>query len=592
MPDRLHLFSHLMRRLMLCIALLLPPVSHGAPAGDIEFEIAGLDSALEDNVRLFLQTVPPPRGDSLGAYKKQLLKQAGEALKPLGYYQPQITLDSRRADDELTIALDITAGPQILIGAIDVRLHGDADRDPAFAALLAEQTLAPGMPLLHSDYEALKSALISLALERGYFDSQWRRHAIEVSLQQHRATLVLHLDAGQRYHFGPIKVIETGIDGASDAEYLVLSMATFDEGEPFEANRLAEYNLALSSSQYFSRIQILPRQQQHNGHRLPIDVQVTKKPANSVELGGGVSSNVGVRGRVKWNKPWINKYGHSIGSELDLSGKKQAISASYKIPIEDPIDNYARIVTGWQRINNEDTDSRKLTLQLQRQWLLASDWKRTAFVKFEQEDFRQGSESAQQTNMIINGVSYARTRARGGLNLNWGDRQQMSLELSHSAWGSDVDLAKFRLQSKWLRTFNDTHRIIAKADLGAILVDDITSVPASMRFFSGGDDNLRGFEFETVSPVDDQGEDSGGLYLATSSVEYSYPVADKWRLATFVDIGTATNDFSEDLNVDTGFGVRWQTPVGPLRVDLAFPVAHAKDDVKDVRLSFSIGPEL
>jgi len=78
-------------------------------------------------------------------------------------------------------------------------------------------------------------------------------------------------------------------------------------------------------------------------------------------------------------------------------------------------------------------------------------------------------------------------------------------------------------------------------------------------------------------------------------LEYSYLIADKWRLATFVDVGTTTNDFSESLKTDVGFGVRWITPVGPIKVDFAFGLTS--DDVysdydKPFRLSFSIGPPL
>lgn len=589
--------NSLSRVLPLCVLLLLTALP--AHTREISFSINGIEGPLKDNVLLYLKSVPAPSGDSIGGYKKQLRLKAAEGLKPLGYYQPQINLDSKREKEQLKIELDIVQGPRVTLNDIDIQLSGEAQQDPKFIDYLANQPLKPGMPLLHSEYETLKGELISLALERGYFDSQWQHHAIKISQQHNSASLVLHLDTGIRYHFGSINVIEPEQPGQSDTQPLVLSMATFTPGDPFEANKLAEYNLALSSSQYFSRIQILPRQKEHvkkgdpnNGHRLPIDVTIIKKPENSVELGGGVSTDVGIRGKIKWEKPWLNSYGHSISAEMDLSAKKQTVSTTYKIPIEDPINNYASVVAGWQRLNIEDTDSRKLTLQLQRHWLLDSEWQRTAFIKFEREDYRQGRGPKEVKDLVIPGVSYGRTRSRGGLNVHWGDRQLITMELSHNSWASDADLTKLHFQTRWLRTFDDTHRLVFKADLGAMVIDSILDAPPTMRFFTGGDDNLRGFALGTVSPVDENGDDTGGKYLATSSLDYSYPILDKWRLATFVDVGTATNDFSEEWNADIGFGVRWQTPVGPLRVDLAFPVAHEKDDVDQVRLSFSIGPEL
>jgi translocation and assembly module TamA len=263
------------------------------------------------------------------------------------------------------------------------------------------------------------------------------------------------------------------------------------------------------------------------------------------------------------------------------------------MPLEDPIDNYATATIGWQNVDKNDTLSTKYAFQIQRHQLLDSRWKRGIFIRFEREDATQGDQLLQTTN-IIPGVSYARTRIKGGLSPYWGDKQIMSLEFGHQGWGSDANLIKFKLRSKWLRSYQIKHQFIASADLGAIAAKSIEEVPVSMRLFAGGDENLRAYKFDSISPTED-GELTGGLYQANLSLEYSYLIAEKWRLATFVDTGTTTNDFSESLKTDIGFGVSWLTPVGPIKVDFAFGLTRDlinPDYDKPFRISFSIGPSL
>ena len=114
-------------------------------------------------------------------------------------------------------------------------------------------------------------------------------------------------------------------------------------------------------------------------------------------------------------------------------------------------------------------------------------------------------------------------------------------------------------------------------------------MPSSLRFFAGGDQSIRGFGYQTISPVDETGQLTGARYLSVGSLEYAHPVAEKWRLASFVDTGTATNDYRDPLKVGSGFGVRWISPLGPIRFDLAFGVSETKIPW---RLHFGLGAEL
>ena len=157
-------------------------------------------------------------------------------------------------------------------------------------------------------------------------------------------------------------------------------------------------------------------------------------------------------------------------------------------------------------------------------------------------------------------------------------------------WGTDINMAKVQSRKKYLRSLDRTHFFTTRLDLGAIYVDEIESVPASMRFFAGGSQSIRGYQYETVTPVDAADAYIGGRYLTVGSFEYGYQFAEKWRIGLFVDAGTSTNDFSEPVSIGVGTGIRWMTPIGPVKVDFAVPVNSDTDTKYTFHLY--IGPEL
>jgi translocation and assembly module TamA len=132
-------------------------------------------------------------------------------------------------------------------------------------------------------------------------------------------------------------------------------------------------------------------------------------------------------------------------------------------------------------------------------------------------------------------------------------------------------------------------RLIARGEIGRIDADDFDQLPPELRFFSGGDRSIRGFGFEEIGSRNAAGDVIGGDHLVEASLE----VERYWRknlgAAVFVDAGDAFlgDDFS--LHVGAGAGLRWKSPVGVLRLDLAYPVKSV--DSSSWQIHFNIGPD-
>ncbi|WP_107852983.1 autotransporter assembly complex protein TamA [Oceanimonas marisflavi] len=554
-----------------------------ATAEEVELRLRGLDGELEDNTQIYLDQLPAIEVEQLPRFRRQIITAVTDSLQALGYYNPEIELEQSEKDPE-EVTVRVSAGEPVRIRTLTVQLQGDAETDPAFAELRSNLGIKEGEVLHHDKYEKAKASLLSLALRRGYFDATYRTSRVRVMPWEKAADVTLDFNAGPRYRFGELRV-----DSDRPAERLLRPLVGIKPGDPYHASKLAELSRSLSSTRYFKQVEVLPMvSEADEQQRVPLSVVLRARADNEVEVGVGVSTDEGPRVSLNWDKPWINSLGHSLSTSLKVSAPSQDVTLVYKIPRGHPLEDYYTIQGGYQRLDQDDTLSDRLVAGVHRWNIQENGWTRDVFVRSEYESYTQG-EQEDESFLLIPGATFSRTRVRGGLDPHWGDSQTATLELSEPWWGSDTRFVRFRGRSKWLRTLAEDHRLLARAEQGAVWVEDVEDLPPSLRFFTGGDTTVRGYSYQSITPLDENGDRLGAKYATALSLEYDYRFAPKWRVATFVDGGTATNDYQDDWKIGTGLGLRWLTPVGPVRLDLAFAVS---EEDPPWRLHFTLGPEL
>jgi translocation and assembly module TamA len=167
----------------------------------------------------------------------------------------------------------------------------------------------------------------------------------------------------------------------------------------------------------------------------------------------------------------------------------------------------------------------------------------------------------------------------------------LSLELraATDAVLSDTSFLQAIARGKWIWSSPRGRRFLVRGDIGVTAQSDFADLPASVRFFAGGDNSVRGYEFDALGPVDAAGQVIGGSALATGSFEFEQPLTARWSMALFVDSGNAFEGSHIDARTGAGLGARWQSPLGPIRLDLAHPL---DDDTTRWRLHVSLGPDL
>lgn len=561
-----------------------------------EVSINGIeDDRVLKNVRAHIESLDIPTAYyQFAAYQESLQAKVQAGTQVFGYYHvttvitPPSDVDNNLLAKDKNWSLQIDLGPLTLVRQLSIKIDGQGAQDKAIQTLLSTFKLKQGKPLEHAIYENAKNELKSLALSRGYFDFVFEQSNIKVFESLNAADITLHINSGVRYKFGDLRF---GKDARS--QKLVKSLTPFKTGDLYQAGQLGLLNQRLKQTQYFRHVIVRPLVVDAKDAAVPIEVILTHKPRDNFDVGLGYSSDVGPRFTGKWKRPWVNESGHSVGAEVYVSSPEQYVSVDYKVPLEDAIQNYLSYQAGFQAENENDTSSQKWSVSATRHWTVEnSNWQRSAFLRLEQETFIQGLEPEQTTILLTPGLTLSRLRSKGGLDITWGDKQTLTTEFASESLLSDINMFRVTAASKWVRSY-DQHRFLLRAELGGIVTNDFDQVPSSLRFFTGGDQSVRGFDYKTLSPYvlddDDERELTGGQYLAVASIEYSYPVAENWRAAAFVDAGNASEELFKDPAIGVGFGAIWNSFIGPVR----FYLAKGKSDFGETRyFHISMGPAL
>ncbi len=569
----------LIRYFMLCGLLTFSAQAWAQSA--LTLTITGIKGELKDNVAIYLQKFTEDEVSAGTRLHAALTQEAEKALQALGYYQSEIEVQAK-PDNPLALTLNIKAGKPVLLDTVDIQLSGDAANDVDFTTLLQQQAPKRGAVLHHGQYEGLKSALRNLALRKGYFDARFSLHRLEVAPELNQAFVRLHFDSGVRYRFGEVNFSGQQIDNDR-----LRSLLPFTAGDAYLASQLGELNQALAATGWFSSILVEGNTEQISDFQLPVAVTLAPERRNIIETGIGYSTDVGARLKLNWLKPWLNSAGHSLRTDLALSEIEQSIEAAYKLPLQHSATDYYQLQLGVRNRDTADTTSRESNLVLERYWLLGNQWYRTASLRWLYEDFVQ-ADQRDNISLIMPGISYNRSRQAGGAMPHSADRLALRVEVSDEAWGSDASFVRLRGRAGWIGSAGDNHRFVTRLDAGAVLMEALRKLPPSLRFFAGGDNSIRGFGYETISPTNEQGELIGGRYLLTGSAEYQYRLQGNWWLAAFTDYGSAWDD-KPDWKQGVGLGLRWASPVGPIRLDFAFGLDQPGSGFQ---LHFALGPEL
>ncbi|NNF15294.1 MAG: outer membrane protein assembly factor [Gammaproteobacteria bacterium] len=564
---------HLCQIACLLFVLFLPTFGHALPmeyvAPDSKVR-APVESTLPARRLAQLQTT-----EGYAFWARRLQRDGRKALESLGYYSAEVRV---KLDSQNSVRVEIDPGLPTVINEVKLAFHGyPGDALPVSLGLQRADQLDHGL------YESGKRRLHSWLLAHGYLNAALTEHRIEVNRKKRTADIRLVWDVGPLFRFGDTRFLDTTLNPDFLQRYV-----QHQQGSPLSEKDLQALSQNLRNSGYFSNVEIAPLVGEANSDWLtPVQIKLTPVKRSVYEAGVSVGTDRGPGVDAGITRRQSNAQGHRWEARIDVSARRQFIAGRYEMPSATQMDR-TRLLDF--NVVNEETDSTRRTtirtaLSLQKRW---RGWRRTDAINVLNEHYTVSGDKREST-MLIGSAELFRRESNDAVNPTHGWRARGELSASSTLLGSATDFVRAEINGKFIGSIGDKSRWLLRGRIGSMWTADFADVPASLRFFAGGDYSVRGFDYESLGPRDDANNVVGGVHVIETSIELDRLLTPKWRIALFADAGNAFGDGRESLEYAAGAGVRWLSPVGPLRLDIAAPLSESDGGM---RIHFSAGPDL
>ncbi len=410
-----------------------------------------------------------------------------------------------------------------------------------------------------------------MALSNGYPKAKFIKSEWLIDLEKNSADLTLHMDTGPLYYFGDINFKQDFLDPE-----LIQKYVTIEKGAPYSHEALLEFQQNLIASNYAKEVTIVPLYKEAVDQQLPLNVLMKPISPHKFAFGLGYDSDTGVRGSARWDNRLVNHHGHHSEVLIKLAETEGVLRAQYNIPVVRPLTDRWVSSVSYEYDITPDTDS--TTAELETAFVrrnLADTLFYKGFLLASNEQFSVEGEPDENTTLFSIGGTYRFSDIEESMFPQHGHYFFTDLRGAAEALLSDTSYGRLHLKGRYMLGLGENGRIDTRLEIGNAWVDDFDIYPATLRFFAGGDNSVRGYEYESLGPENKNGVSIGGQNVLSGSFEYDHRVAKSWVIAAFVDGGNAYNDTIDKIYVGAGAGFRWLAPFGSLRIDIAYPVSES-----------------
>jgi translocation and assembly module TamA len=579
---------------VLALTLLAMFMVAVARAAHVDVDLQGLDAEMRDAARATLKLAGYEKRDISPAELRAGFKDADEqirkSLEPFGYYDVEV--DKNLTGDATTgwkATFKVTPGKPAIVRSEHVQVKGEGAQQRRVSEAVAGFAPKVGERLDHATYEASKQVIDTSLRGSGYLDAKFAQRRVTVRPEEESADVSLVWESGPRYRFGPVRFS----GDAPFADKFLHEFVPWGDDAYFNSEQVLNLQQRLVDADYFELVSVQPALDEKKDGTVPIDV-LLKRDQRTVYSGEVFySTDFGAGVRVGAERRWLNSHGHKADAQLEYSQRLQQIATHYRIPRPSREDRSYDYGAAYRDETTDTSRSRSFQLAATRSEKRWHGFTRTLGVKYLRGDFEIGQDKENlefgHSKLLYAEGTLSRRRVNDRLQPRRGYVVDFGVRFASDALISDTDIAQTWGRLTWLLPQGDHGRFKFRAEGGAMVVGNFDALPPDLRFYAGGDRSIRGFAYQQIGETSAAGNVIGGKYLALGSVEYEYYFTEDWGAAVFSDAGDAfTNDFN--LNASVGVGVRWRSPLGPVRVDFGVPV---KTDLpKSWRVHLLLGPDL
>ena len=590
-----------------CMAFLAAPPSHGGSSSlppcakaeggattSVVVEFKGVEGALLENVRALssvhrLSASQDIDAEMIARLVQRAPEEARAALRPYGYYEPRVETELKQEADGWRAIVTIEPGSPVLLVEQQVEVTGPGRDEPFMQRALERSPLRTGERLSHPNYDQLKGELLRAALGNGFLDARFTVSELSVDPATHTARARLTLETGERYRFGPTTIEQNVVHNSLARRFL-----RYQEGDWYSAEALLRTQFALDDSQYFSLSEVLPGERDRVARVVPVRITSEPNKRHVYTVAVGYGTDTGARGTLGWENRRLNDHGHRLRAQVRGSEIEDSVSLTYVVPWTDPaLEKLSFELRAFdeQRADVE-TSGNTFRVGLTQ---VRGRWQRVLSATLDNSEDKVTTVSGDSTQvdrsrsfLIVPGIAFARLPPDflGTEAVATGLRAE--LLASTSQLGSDTNFTRLNVRDERRFRLTDRWHLFVRAEIGASVVGDFQELPAQYRFFAGGDQSVRGYGYQDLSPVDENGNKVGGRHLLTGTVELQRNLPKNLVAAVFVDGGNAFNTFGDPLEYSAGVGLRYRLPFLSVGLDVAQSVSESG---RSPRLHINFTPE-
>jgi translocation and assembly module TamA len=566
-----------------------------ASAAGVNVEVRGVEETLRGNVLAYLSFERYKKGgvdlnpDMIERLHNRVEREVQEALRPYGYYEPQVSSTvTDLGKGEWRVVVDIKPGRPVLVTSIELKVTGPGETDALFVRILEHPLLKPGDRLNQAAYDGIKSDLQRTAATYGYFDAKLTRNELLVDPPNYTARIALEFETGERYHFGPTTVTQDVVK-----ESLVRRYLRYHEGDPFDLTQVLRTQFALDDTQYFANLEVRPGTPDPATRLVAVDIRADPNRRHRYSFGAGYATDTGARATIGFEDHRINSSGQSFSVTAQFAQvTRYNVVTSYIFPVGDPALEHLALNGNIEQQTLADVTA--YTQSVGPSFTLVKGGWQTLWkvnvVRTRSEDVNE----TRTDRLLVPELDLASVPKDylGEPLFQYPFIAQ--IRGSDSVLGSDSNFIQAHLQLENTFRLGGKWHLLLREEVGASLVSRFSSLPTIYRFFAGGDNSVRGFYYNELSPTDPvcttgpngqflRNPDGtcqsvaghikvGGKDLVTGTFEVVRELPRNLGIATFVDYGNAFDHFGTKLFYSAGVGIRFRTPVLTLGVDVAQPI--------------------
>jgi outer membrane protein insertion porin family/translocation and assembly module TamA len=523
------------------------------------------------------------------------LDRVRTALRESGHFVGTVGYDLEIDKDELTIVIQVEEGPAAKVESVDVVTTDFTPTDAEHRALEGALRLHVDDVLTQTEYDASRAALDRYLQQAGYAYVRVDKAAI-VDTATDRARVTFTITRGPAAVFGETVVIGT----SAVAPRLITREVQWHSGDPWDPREVEKAQANVFGLHLFRSVAVKPSNLEAQSGVVDMAITVSEGPPREIKVGIGYGVEDELRGQIRWQNYDFFGGGRQLGFSVKASFIQQQVAAEFRQPyFLSPQQTFVAPLTQEReeepgftvaRIRFAPRIERRLLPDLRVAIGYNIEYDDTSNVpdetKASLEEFKPRGFVSSITGLL------ERNTANDLLDPHEGSVMTLAGEQAGGPWGGDFSFYKVTFEAKKYVPVFGTRVLAGRVRIGGgDAFGQSQDIPIFRRFFAGGINSTRGYGRYKIGPLTDGGDPIGGRSLLEGNFEFRTPVYKKIGGVAFVDVGEVRESpFSynlDDLQFGVGLGVRYQTPIGPLRLDFGIPLEPRGQQPWQVH--FSIG---